>query len=245
MSKKDWEFPNKADDIAIVAVIDKSGSMATTVSDTLGGFNAFKKEQASQPGRAYMSVSLFSTECQILYPSAPIADIPDLNKKTYVPSGGTALYDAVAETIQEVSKSKNLPKRVLFLVITDGEENSSRKFTTPDSVRALINEKTAQGWDFIYIGADASAWNASHSLGFASAGVYEHTTKGIHNSYTSISNTVLAMRSSGMSSADFASNFTTNSISDTLTPASAVYANNGDIYVKGVLQPKDKDVDNA
>ena len=79
MSKNKWEYPSNSDDIAIVAVIDRSGSMQTTLSDTIGGFNGFKKQQTEQPGRAFMSVSLFSTDCHVLYPSAPIAEIPDLN----------------------------------------------------------------------------------------------------------------------------------------------------------------------
>lgn len=191
------EFSAKEDDFAIVALIDRSGSMNGTKSDTIGGFNTFKKEQAAIPGRAYMSVTLFANNTSVLFPATLIGDVPDLDTSNYITNGhSTALYDAVGETIKLVSKSNGLPKRVLFLIITDGQENSSATFVTPASIRALIEEKQAQGWEFVYMGADASAWSESRSMGFASAGVYDQTSEGIGKAYANTSANVTQMRSS-------------------------------------------------
>ena len=240
-----WEYPSQSNDIAIVALVDKSGSMSGTTSDTIGGFNNFKKDQAKLPGRAYMSVSLFASSSHVLYPSNLIQNIPDLSTETYRADGSsTALYDAVAHTIQEVSKSKNLPKRVVFLVITDGQENSSRKFTTPESVRALIEEKTSQGWDFIYLGADASAWSASRSLGFTSSGVYDQDFAGINMAYSNLSASVGAMRSSGLSSNSYNFNTSSTVVPPLITPNSnttptGVTGKTTDIYVNTTFTDSD------
>jgi uncharacterized protein YegL len=191
-----WEFPTKNDDIAIVAVIDASGSMAHLLNDTLGGFNNFKRQQAEQPGKAYMSVTTFNTFSNVLYSSRDISEVPDLTSREYSPSGGTALLDAVGKTIIEVSKSKNLPEKVLFLIITDGEENSSYEFTK-SVVKRLIDEKTEKGWQFIYLGANTDKW-AANSIGINTFASYVPTAWGTANLYNTVSSNATLYRSSSV-----------------------------------------------
>jgi hypothetical protein len=220
VNMSNWEYPdkNQNDDIAIIAVIDASGSMDSLKTDTIGSFNGFKREQTSLPGKAYMSVTLFNTNVKIHASSRDIKEVPDLSTSNYVPNGGTALYDAVGKTIQEVSTSKNLPPKVLFLIITDGEENSSREYSQ-SIVKNLIADKTNQGWQFVFLGANQDKWAASN-IGVTTFGAYASTPAGTHNLFNTVSASTTLYRSSG-SSVGSAANMNWNSTDDLNNPANS------------------------
>ena len=88
----------------IVCVIDKSGSMGSVTRDSINGFNEFLKQQQELPGEAKFTLILFDTNYNIICNGINIKDAEPLTNKTYVPSGFTALLDAVGKAIDSVGE---------------------------------------------------------------------------------------------------------------------------------------------
>ena len=136
----------------IAVILDESGSMGAKSGDVIGRFNRFLEHQRALPDSCRMSLTKFNTVCSLLYPPTPLAQVVQLDTHNYTPGGNTALYDAIAETVR-VAQNHNLDsERVLCLIITDGEENSSRE-TTREQVTELIKALEGRGdWTFVYLG---------------------------------------------------------------------------------------------
>jgi hypothetical protein len=159
----------------ICVILDESGSMATKKADILGGFNQFLRDQkALTVDEMRLSLTKFNTLCSTVYSAMPVADVPELTEASYVPGGNTALFDAVAETVRLADKDKLEDERVLVLVMTDGQENSSRE-TSRDQVQAIIKERTARGtWTFAYIGESPERWARETGTSVRSTAQYNH-----------------------------------------------------------------------
>ena len=143
----------------IAVVLDASGSMNKIANDTIGGYNRYLQEQqsAALPGDTW-TLTLFNDVSRSVITASPIVYVPELSPETYRPMLGTALYDAVMMSIRQLEQLVDQDDRVLFVVITDGEENSS-KVARKEETEKLIADKTALGnWTFVYLGADPSGW---------------------------------------------------------------------------------------
>jgi len=152
-------------DLTIHFILDKSGSMQSIWDDAIGGFNAFRSKQVSEPGRTLLSLTLFDNTVAEAHPALPIAEIADLTRATYVPSGGTALYDAIGSTIER-AQGTEIAGVPLVVVLTDGLENASRRFTRA-SLAALISAKKLTGWEFLYLGTTPENWADAEAIGAA------------------------------------------------------------------------------
>ena len=155
--------PSAPTDILINFVLDKSGSMGSLQGPTIEGVNAFIAGQRQGQGRALMSLTLFDTSFDVRFVGLDIREVPALGSREnrYQPQGGTALYDAVVTTIRGaeawLANHPDFAGDVVTVIQTDGEENSST-IASLDDVNALITEKTALGWEFIFQGTGQSAW---------------------------------------------------------------------------------------
>lgn len=89
----------------LVLIIDKSGSMDMIKEDTIGGFNSFLAEQRIIERGANVTVVLFDDQYERVYNGTDINEVDDLNEDTYIPSGTTALLDAVGQTIDRVGNA--------------------------------------------------------------------------------------------------------------------------------------------
>jgi uncharacterized protein YegL len=165
----------------IVCVLDKSGSMYSLQHDTIQGFNKFLEEQKTVKGEANLTLVLFDTAYRFLYDGVDIKTVAPLTVKTYAPDGLTALLDAVGRTIDTVNKriqSINLPKdrpdKVIFMIMTDGEENASVEYKL-EQVKEKITKYTGDGWDFIFLGANIDAFNAGLGLGVRGGNIAQYT----------------------------------------------------------------------
>jgi hypothetical protein len=135
--------------------------MAIARDDAINGFNDFIKEQRGVEGEAIVTLTTFNTECNFRYSGIPIEKVDNLNKDTYYPSGGTALYDAVGATIDKVRerhkklKEEDRPKNVIFAILTDGEENSSREYDNVQIIKSKVNQAIAENdYKFLYLAAN-------------------------------------------------------------------------------------------
>jgi Mg-chelatase subunit ChlD len=147
-------------------ILDRSGSMATLVEDTVGGINEFTK---AQPKGTTFSLTQFdfSTRVELDKTWDQVKRKgAHLTAKDYVPRGMTPLLDAVGSTIQALQGKTKKSDRIVVLIVTDGLENSSRDFTR-ESVKALIGQAKEDGWQVIFMGADIDAYAESSGLGIA------------------------------------------------------------------------------
>ena len=188
----------------ITVILDKSGSMKSVRNDTIGGFNAFLKSQKEAPGEAVITLVQFSNSYNPIYAGIPVAEAPELTLATYVPGGGTALLDAIGRTMEEAGAriaamdEELRPGKVIFVIQTDGEENTSRNFTL-ERIRQMITDRqnATHRWDFVFLGADQDAIQAGSSLGVAAANTMAYKGDGIGTQamYCSVSSAMTNYRS--------------------------------------------------
>lgn len=179
----------------IVFILDKSGSMSGLEKDVIGGFNSFVNEQKALKGKAYLTTILFDTSYKILMDRVKLADVPALTKEDYYTSGGTALLDAIGKTINHVKRTKSPKSKVLVVINTDGEENSSVEFIEKNKIKEMVEDCRKNKWEFIFIGANIDSFSEGHSLGITYTGNYTANSIGTASVYTTVSNMTKQYRS--------------------------------------------------
>ena len=147
----------------LVFILDKSGSMAGLESDTIGGFNAMLQKQKALPGACRITTVLFDNRYELLHDRIDIRAVSPVTEREYQVGGSTALLDAIGRTIQKLAGvQRNTAEeyradKVMFVIITDGAENSSREYSS-QRVKAMIeHEKEKYGWEFVFLGANIDA----------------------------------------------------------------------------------------
>ena len=147
----------------IVMVIDRSGSMGRICKDAIGSLNSFLKEQKEVPGEARVSAVLFNDSYQTLHDGITIMDVPDFDDKNYIPSGTTALLDAVGKAIdmtgERLSKldEADRPEKVLVAILTDGLENSSKEYNRSQIFDKVKHQRDEYQWEFAFLAAKTSS----------------------------------------------------------------------------------------
>ena len=173
----------KNEEMDIVFLLDRSGSMGGIETDTIGGYNSYINEQ--KKNNAKVTTILFDDKYEMLTKREDIKNIKKLTNKEYYVRGCTALLDAIGNTINFMDKEK--ANKVMFVITTDGKENASKEFT-----RAKIKEMIQghKDWEFIYIGADIDSYSEGQSIGIDSKNIsnYRKDKKGVSMLYSAINN---------------------------------------------------------
>jgi len=149
----------------IAFILDQSGSMESIKTGTLEGVNAFLDQQkhGSATYPAHITLTLFNTSTEIRHASVPVSEVPLLNETSYLPSGGTALLDAIGMTIDGLGKriaetpESERPDKVIVAIMTDGEENSSRLFNWVQISDKIRHQTDVYKWEFLFMGANQDA----------------------------------------------------------------------------------------
>jgi Mg-chelatase subunit ChlD len=183
----------------LVLVVDRSGSMQSIRSDMEGGIKTLLDEQAREPGICLVTLAQFDTEYVLLFQAIPVAEVTAYE---LIPRGGTALLDAIGRTIGEVRGSieklpaDHRPEHVVFAVVTDGLENSSREWSR-DKVMAAVRERSQAGWHFSFLGANQDAIQEGGNLGVGRAAsmTYAPSRAGVGGAMSSLSASVRRVRS--------------------------------------------------
>jgi uncharacterized protein YegL len=155
----------------LVFILDKSGSMAGLESDTLGGFNAMLKRQKKEPGEAVVTTVLFNHEYTLLHDRTDINGVKEISESEYQVGGSTALLDAIGFTVDKIVKAHRntpedkRPENVLFVIITDGMENSSSRYTSTQIKQLIEFERERFGWEFLFLGANIDAVETAAGMG--------------------------------------------------------------------------------
>ena len=144
----------------VVFILDKSGSMGGQEKNTISSFNEYLLKEKKNSYKTNITTVLFSDKYQMLHDREDVKNIKKLTSKEYYVEGCTALYDALGNTIHSFEKKKT--DKVLFIIITDGYENSSKEYHKSD-IKALISKHDE--WEFIFVGADIDSYEAGSSIG--------------------------------------------------------------------------------
>lgn len=189
--------PNKT---AIIIVLDRSGSMASAQDQTISGFNEFIESQKNLPGEALVSLVLFSHEVSTAYTNKPVQNVPSLSRENYQPDGLTALYDAVGQTIDKVGRDLDAlpeaekPGKVVFVIQTDGFENSSRQYNISRVQDLIRQQRDEWQWQFLFLGADQDAWLTGALLGIARGATISYNNTDAAQAFNYLSNTMATYR---------------------------------------------------
>ncbi len=202
----------KPDYTDIIVVLDRSGSMESIKNDMVNGLKNFIAEQKRLPGQCLLTLIQFDTQgYDTVFEAKPISNVPNIE---LVPRGGTPLLDAIGRAINETGKrfkdqdDKDRPEFVIMLVITDGEENSSREFTKAKIKEMIQHQTDKYKWNFVYLGANQDAFQEGASIGIAAfqSMTYHPSAAGINAMYTSVSEKTAMLRSKLSSSVAFDAN---------------------------------------
>jgi len=183
---------SKPNFIEIIVVLDRSGSMSTVINDTIGGFNTFLDEQKKTVGEANLTLIQFDDRYEIVHNGVDIQNVPALTTTTYVPRGMTALFDAVMKTSIDVGErlaktpESERPSLVIFVILTDGQENSSKEFRLAQ-VKDMIKHQTEKyNWQFLFLGADQDSFQADH-VGVSAGNTFSYDSASTNQVYMSMS----------------------------------------------------------
>ena len=188
----------------LVFILDRSGSMTGLEKDTIGGFNAMLKKQKEVEGECRITTVLFDNQLNILHDRLDIQAIGSLTEKDYQVGGSTALLDAIGSTINKIgnvqkhSSHEHRASKVLFVIITDGEENSSREFSSERVKKMTEHQMKKYNWEFIFLGANIDAVETSKMYGIRPDRTqnYHADAKGVNLNFDVMSKTVANFRMS-------------------------------------------------
>jgi hypothetical protein len=184
----------------ISVVLDASGSMHTIKQATIEGFNSFVLSNKQLPGKLTTLVTQFNNMVNV--GTLKEESLGLLNEANYHPMGSTALYDAIGSTINATGlllsnmKEDQRPEKVIFLIVTDGEENSSKEFTHGQIATMVKLQKEQYQWEFIFMGANIDAMKVAGSISIncANALTYGHNSVDTANAWMGVSSNTMSYR---------------------------------------------------
>lgn len=194
----------------IAVVMDESSSMSSAREATINGLNEFLEQQKKLDGECKVTLQKFSSNVPLaVFMDKDIHQVKRITREDYVPSGMTALYDAIGYTIESLGKrlammdEADRPSQVIVVVQTDGEENSSRNYKL-EQIRAMIeHQQKVYNWDFVFLGVGLEAFSAGGAMGFMASKTLAYDTNHMNESLGAVSNYVSSARLYGTKSAAF------------------------------------------
>ena len=194
--------PTELETTETVFILDRSGSMAGFEDDTVGGFNAMLEKQRKKEGRVLVSTVLFSNESKVIHDRVEIGEVKPMTRADYEVGGCTALLDAIGGAIKHIgnvhkyARPEDVPAHTVFLITTDGMENSSHKYTSERIKKEIKLRQEEYGWEFIFLAANIDAVETAAEYGIRSdrAAGYRQDKRGMKITYESVSKAITSIR---------------------------------------------------
>lgn len=198
----------------VVFILDRSGSMNGLEKDTIGGFNGMLAKQKEVEGGVLISTVLFDDRSEVLHDRKPIAAIKPMTEREYYVRGCTALLDAIGGAIHHIGnvhkyvREEDRPNKTLFVIITDGFENSSKSYTYQKVKSMIERQQKRYGWEFMFLGANIDAIAEAKRFGIREemAAEYICDEVGTALNYEAVSEVVSNLRASRPYCADWKKN---------------------------------------
>lgn len=189
----------------LVFILDKSGSMSGLEGDTIGGYNSMLKKQKEISGECVITTVLFDSGYELLHDRIDIRAVRPMTQKDYSVGGCTALLDAIGKTIQKIinvhksTAADYRAEKVMFVIITDGEENASRDYSSTQIKEMIARQEKQYGWEFIFLGANIDAVETAGRFGIRAdrAVDYVPDSKGVELNFCVLGDAVADFRKSG------------------------------------------------
>ena len=189
----------------LVFILDRSGSMRGLEKDTIGGYNSMLERQRTEGGECVITTVLFDNRYELLHDRIDARAVRPITEREYTVGGSTALLDAIGATIHKIAAAqKNTARhyradKVMFVIITDGGENSSRSYTTAQVRDMIQRQKCRYSWEFIFLGANMDAVETAGQFGIGAdrAVDYVPDSRGTELNFRMMSDTVAAFRANG------------------------------------------------
>jgi uncharacterized protein YegL len=190
----------------LVFILDKSGSMSGLEADTIGGYNSMLAKQQAMEGDCHITTVLFDNNYELLHDRIDIKAVSPITDKEYKVGGSTALLDAIGRTINKIGNAQKhttedyRAEKVMFVIITDGEENSSREYSS-EKVKAQVGQQKAKyGWEFIFLGANIDAVQTAGRLGIGADRAIDYVPDSVGTSlhFKVMAETVAIFRDTGV-----------------------------------------------
>jgi Mg-chelatase subunit ChlD len=157
----------------IVFLLDETGSMLSQRDGAISGFNEFvvtmKKDYGDSVGLTLTKFNSAKTETVCV--DKKLSEVEKLTYDSYIPEGMTPLYDAIARSIK-AAESGLIKGKVVFVVLTDGEENYSQEFDRA-KIFDLIDKGKKAGWEFVFLGSNQDSWQSGNKIGIKHAMNYD------------------------------------------------------------------------
>ena len=191
----------KKDLTELVFILDRSGSMASLESDTIGGFNSFIGKQKGVDGQCLVSTVLFNQNSNVVYDRIPLNEVKKMTEKDYMASGTTALIDAMGGAIHHIRnvhryiREEDVPEQTIFIIITDGLENASTHYTS-DEVKQMVSKQKEKGWEFLFLGANIDAVETAKHYGIEENRTVDFVCdeKGVETNFNCLAKSVVHAR---------------------------------------------------
>lgn len=195
----------------VVFILDRSGSMNGLEKDTIGGFNGMLAKQKEVEGEVLISTVLFDDRSEVLHDRQPLQNIKPMTAKDYYVRGCTALLDAIGGAIHHIgnvhkyAREEDRPNKTLFVIITDGFENSSKSYTYQKVKSMIERQQKRYGWEFIFLGANIDAIAEAKRFGIREEMAVEYICDevGTALNYEAVSEVVSNLRASRPYCADW------------------------------------------
>lgn len=189
----------------IVFILDRSGSMSGLEQDTIGGFNSLIEKQKKESGEAYISTVLFDHTSEVLHDRVDLKKIKPMTEDEYYVRGSTALLDAVGGAINHIgnvhkyARKEDVPEKTIFVIMTDGYENASRRYDYDEVRRMITRQKKKYDWEFMFLGANIDVISEARKFGVDEEMAVEflNDKKGTAVSYDAICGAVSNCRTYG------------------------------------------------
>ena len=189
----------------LVFILDRSGSMSGLESDTIGGYNSMLEQQRKLKGECVITTVLFDNCYELLHVRIDIRAVAPITEKEYFVGGSTALLDAIGKTIHKIDTAqKNTSdayraEKVMFVIITDGYENSSREYSSQKVKSMIEHKKEKYGWEFIFLGANIDAVETAGRFGINADRAVDYVPdgEGTELNFRMMSETVATFRECG------------------------------------------------
>ena len=189
----------------LVFILDKSGSMSGLEDDTIGGYNAMLHKQKNEDGEARVTTVLFNHDYDLLHDRINLKGIAPITRGEYEVGGTTALLDAIGYTIQKVvteqrrASEEERAGNVLFVITTDGFENSSKEYSYEKVKAMIMYQKATYNWSFIFLGANIDAVSTAAKFGINKdyAVDYHADSEGTQVNFQALNEAVSSFREHG------------------------------------------------